>query len=203
MKKVFVLTFVMMMFCAAKAQKGLEDFTYGIKGGWNISNVSNVDYGGIDGKNKMSFHLGVFAEWRMGDFWGISPELVYSRQGLRYKEDDWKCKTRLNYLNIPVLVKLYVLEGLSVDLGPQFGFALNGKNKAKEGGTTVKEKITHLNTFEMGFAMGLSYCVDDFILSARYNLGLSNAFDKKWVGDKNNKNHVFQLSVGYCLNNLF
>lgn len=58
MKKVFVLTFVMMMFCAAKAQKGLEDFTYGIKGGWNISNVSNVDYGGIDGKNKMSFHLG-------------------------------------------------------------------------------------------------------------------------------------------------
>ena len=84
----------------------------------------------------------------------------------------------MNYLNIPVLAKFYVWEGVSVDLGPQLGFALNGKNKTKSGGTEVKTDIDHLNTVDLSFAMGLSY---DF------NMGFGG----------NNQNRVFQLSAGW------
>ena len=109
---------------------------------------------------------------------------------------------RANYLNIPVLAKLYVLDELSVDLGPEFGFALNAKAKYKDGDTTVKHKMNDINTLAVNFAIGLSYNWDDFMFSARYNLGLSNAFDKDKY-DGNNKNRVFQLSVGYRFGGLF
>ena len=109
---------------------------------------------------------------------------------------------RANYLNIPVLAKLYVLDELSVDLGPEFGFALNAKAKYKDGDTTVKHKMNDINTLAVNFAIGLSYNWDDFMFSARYNLGLSNVFDKDKY-DGNNKNRVCQLSVGYRLGGLF
>lgn len=201
MKKLILLTAALLAFCAAKAQFDVNNFTYGAKVGLNATNISNSDM-----KNKLSFHLGAFAEWKLSDFVGIQPELVYSRQGARDKYDEngskVKVKTRVNYLNIPILAKLYVLEDLSVDLGPQFGFALNAKSKYKVGGHTSKDKITDNNTFDFSFAVGASYNFDDFIFSARYNIGLSNMWDKDKVGE-NLKNHVFQLSVGYCLNNLF
>lgn len=191
MKKLWVIAIVAGLSGTVKAQ----DFTFGPKFGWNITNVSNID----DSKNKLSIHLGAFAEVKINDFLALQPELIYSRQGLRHdKTDGWKYKTRVNYLNIPVLAKLYVLDGLSVDLGPQLGFALNGKDKYKKSGDTRTEKIRHLNTVEVSFAVGLSYNWQELMFSARYNLGLSNVLDKDWAGG-NNKNRVFQLGVGYRL----
>ena len=187
MKKLFTLVVVVLMVVGAKAQ---TEIVIGPKVGLNMTNISNSDK-----KNKLSFHVGGFAEFRFNDYFAIQPELVYSRQGARDKINGDKLKLRANYLNIPVLAKLYVLDELSVDLGPEFGFALNAKAKYKDGDTTVKHKMNDINTLAVNFAIGLSYNWDDFMFSARYNLGLSNAFDKDNY-DGNNKNRVFQLSVG-------
>lgn len=204
MKRVILFAVAVLMVCAAKAQFSAGDFIYGGKVGLNVTNISNME-----AKAKASIHIGAFAEWKMNDFIGISPEFVYSRQGAVnkeeeavYKEDGVKMKFRVNYLNIPILAKLYVLENLSVDLGPQFGFAMNGKWVAKEDGTTLKDKEENLNTFDVSFPVGLSYIYDNFIVSARYNIGLTNVLDKDNWG-VNTKNGVFQFSIGYCLNDLF
>ena len=195
MKKLFTLVVVVvLMVVGAKAQ---TEIVVGPKVGLNMTNISNSDK-----KNKLSFHVGGFAEFRFNDYFAIQPELVYSRQGARDKINGDKLKLRANYLNIPVLAKLYVLDELSVDLGPEFGFALNAKAKYKDGDTTVKHKMHDINTRAVNFAIGLSYNWDDFMFSARYNLGLSNAFDKDNY-DGNNKNRVFQLSVGYRFGGLF
>ena len=195
MKKLFTLVVVVvLMVVGAKAQ---TEIVVGPKVGLNMTNISNFDL-----KNKLSFHVGGFAEFRFNDYFAIQPELVYSRQGAREKIDGNKIKLRANYLNIPVLAKLYVLDELSVDLGPEFGFALNAKAKYKDDSTTVKHKMNDINTLAVNFAIGLSYNWDDFMFSARYNLGLSNVFDKDKY-DGNNKNRVFQLSVGYRFGGLF
>lgn len=195
MKKLFLLAAAIMLIGGVKAQ---SEITVGPKFGWNITNISNAE----SAKNKMSIHLGAFAEFKFNDFFAVQPELLYSRQGFRQKSGDWKEKMRVNYLNIPVLAKLYVLKDLSVDLGPQFGFALNGKRKWKDGGSTYKKKITDLNTFDLSLAVGISYEYESFMLSTRYNFGITNVWDKDIVGE-NNKNHVFQLSVGYRFSDLF
>lgn len=198
MKKLFLAFVAVLAFAGLKAQ----NITIGPKVGFNVTNVSNIN----DSKNKISLNLGAFAEFKFNDMWAIQPELIYSRQGYRDKDGGDKYKARVNYLNIPVLAKLYVirpLEALSIDLGPQFGFALNGKNVLKSGGTTVKNKIDHLNTFDLSFVVGASYEFDmGLMLSARYNFGLTNVIDKDEIGT-GNKNHVFQLSAGWRLNDLF
>lgn len=196
MKRIILLLLTVGLISVTKAQ---SDFSFGPKMGLNLTNISNSD-----ANNKASIHLGAFAQTQFTDLVGMKVELLYSRQGFadKYREDgeSIKVKGRVNYLNIPVLAKLNVYKNLSVDLGPQFGFALNARMKSKWGDTVVKKKIRDLNTFELGFAMGVAYELDlGLIVSARYNLGITNVFDKDAVGS-NNKNRVFQLSVGYKLN---
>lgn len=196
MRKLFLLIALSSMVFVAKAQ----NITVGPKVGLNVTNISNFEV-----KNKVSFHLGAFAEWRVNDFFGLQPELIYSRQGARDKYtlngEKIKSTLRVNYLNIPVLAKLYVWDELSVDLGPQLGIALNAKDKVKYDGTR-KKKNKDANTIELSWAIGVSYNWDNFMFSTRYNLGLSNVMDKDKY-DGNNKNHVFQLSVGYRFGDLF
>lgn len=194
MKKLFVLVAAILLVGSAKAQM---DITIGPKAGLNVTNISNSDT-----KNKVSFHLGGFAEFRVNDFFAIQPELLYSRQGSRYKVNGNKTKLRVNYLNIPILAKLYVLPDLSVDLGPELAFALNARSKSKSEDSTLKVKRKDVNTVALNFAVGASYNWDDFMFSARYNIGLSNVFDKD-DNNGNNKNHVFQLSVGYRFSGMF
>lgn len=198
MKKLLLVFVAVLAFAGLKAQ----NITIGPKVGFNVTNISHVD----DSKNKLSLNLGAFAEFKLNDMFAIQPELIYSRQGFRDKDGGMKYKGRVNYLNIPVLAKLYIikpLENFSIDLGPQFGFALNGKSVVKHDGTTVKEKMDHLNTFDLSLALGVSYNFDmGLMLSARYNFGLTNVFDKDAVGTRN-KNHVFQLSAGWRLADLF
>lgn len=200
MKKTMFLIVTLVTILVVNVQAQWREVMYGLKGGWNISNISNVG-----ANNKMSVHLGAFAEWRINDYLGISQELLYSRQGFRDKFHvenlgKVKQKIRLNYLNIPILAKLYILDAISIDLGPQFGFVLNGKDKQKSDDVIIKSKIKDFNVLDVSFVLGASCRLNDFIFSSRYNIGLTNVLD---YGKDNNKNHVFQLSVGYCLNNLF
>lgn len=179
--------------------KAQSEFTFGPKVGLNVTNITHSH-----GDNKVSINAGIFGLARFNDWLGFQAEVLYSRQGWRDKVtmdgDDVKVKYRVNYLNIPILARFYVWDGVSVDLGPQLGIALNAKEKYKHSGNSVKEKIHHLNTLEASFVMGLSYEFDlGLILSARYNLGLSNVFDKDQFGSSN-KNHVFQVSLAYKLN---
>ena len=80
MKKLFTLVVVVvLMVVGAKAQ---TEIVVGPKVGLNMTNISNFDL-----KNKLSFHVGGFAEFRFNDYFAIQPELVYSRQGAREKID--------------------------------------------------------------------------------------------------------------------
>lgn len=175
------------------------EYTFGPKVGLNVTNITHSG-----GDSKLSVNVGAFGEARLNDWLGLQMEILYSRQGWKDKVDidgsNEKVKFRVNYLNIPVMARFYVLDRLSVDLGPQLGIGLNAKAKYKHSGTTVKDKMKDLNSVEFSFLFGLSYDLyDHFLISARYNLGLSNVFDKDTFGH-NNKNHVFQLSLGYKFN---
>ena len=187
-KSLLLLAAFLMLGTAAKAQQW-EGWSYGLKGGLNFANVTGDD----NGKMKFSFNLGAFAEYRINDFIGIQPELVYSRQGAYEKNSGVKSWARMNYLNIPILAKLYVLENLSVDLGPQVGILLNSKAKWKEGGESGKRDIPDMKGADISFAMGLSYRIDyNWDVNFRYNLGLTD-INKNGDG----KNGVIQLGVGY------
>jgi opacity protein-like surface antigen len=185
MKKIVLLAAA---FVVSVSAVSAQDFQWGAKAGLNLANISDVD----DSKMRPGFHAGVFAEKVISPFFGVQAELLYSQMGMKSKVAGETNTSKADYLVLPVLAKLYVLEGLSVDLGPQFGYMISAKINDKKVYDDVDKK------FDVSAAMGLSYKIcDRFDVSARYNLGLTSVEDVEGMDDYKPKNNVIQVGVGY------
>lgn len=184
MKKILLTAAAAVMCIASVSAQG---FDWGFKGGLNLATVTKIDNANM----KPTFYVGAFANFNViDDILDIQPEVLYSRQGFK----DGDLYARLNYINIPILAKLHLIDNLTLDLGPQFGIMLNSKAKAKINGTTIKSDIDGMKNFDVSFAMGLSYRIIPALdVNTRYNLGLTKLNDD-W--DKA-KNGVVQIGVGY------
>ncbi len=180
MKKLLLIVFVVALTYNMNAQT-----TFGVKAGVNFASAGGDDADGLD--SRTSFHVGGVATIGVSEKFSIQPELLYSSQGASEGSDDLK----LDYLNVPVLAKIMVAEGFSVEVGPQIGILLS----ADADGEDVKE---FFKSSEFSGAIGLGYQMETGLnFSARYTLGLGNIAD---VDDGDWKNNVFQVSVGYSFN---
>lgn len=150
-----------------------QKFHVGIKGGVNFANFTGDVPNNLDGKT--GFHFGAIAELGVSEKFSIQPEAIYSSQGAKLSDID----LNVDYINVPVLAKLYVIDNLSLQAGPQFGFVINDKN------------IEDPKAFDLSGAVGAEVTFGKFFAQARYNIGFSDIADNEDV-----KNSVFQLSVG-------
>lgn len=187
-----------------------QDFGFGAKAGLNVSNVRLSKGEGSD--SRISFHIGGLAEIKFSDKLALQPELLFSSQGTK-KENKIthfgtsvsnSITTELNYLNLPVMVKYFIMDGLAVEAGPQIGFLLSAKTTTEVSGTgpisvstgkdiDIKEQT---KSVDFGLNFGASYKLDfGLFFGARYNLGLTDLNKKS--GDITFKNSVIQISAGY------
>ena len=191
MKNLF-LFFSIVTFTVSTA-KSQEYVNFGAKGGINFANMSETNFG--DNKIRRGLHLGLLAEVYLANKLSIQPEVLYSSQGMRANpNDDVVGSTieefKFDYIQIPVLGKLYLTTALSLEAGPSFNFLIN-------------EKIGSINydsgsSFELGGAFGISYKIGNGLFgSARYLQGITNAYKKEYR--RHSKNTGFQLGVGFIL----
>lgn len=175
MKKILLLAvFTVLGFANVTAQ----EIKFGAKAGLNFSTVNGSNTNNID--YVTSYHVGLVSEIPISEKFSFQPELMYSRQGYSFNNDI----VAMNYLNIPLMGKYYLAKGFSVEAGPQIGFLLSAKNE----GVKVTNSFT---TFDFGANFGLGYKLENGLnFSARYNLGITRV-------DTDNRNGVFQASVGY------
>ncbi|UYW01485.1 PorT family protein [Flavobacterium agricola] len=192
MKKHILSVVAALAVCAgAQAQTSVDDFKFGFKGGYNLSNLG----GDIPGHKALSgFHVGGFAEIPVSAKFAVQPEVLYSAQGSKSKTTignvDFKTDVKADFINVPILAKYYALEGLSVEAGPQIGFLV----KAKQGSVDVKDAF---KSVDFGLAVGASYYfTENIFASARYNFGLTDVAKHSSDGFKMH-NNVFQVAVGY------
>lgn len=184
MKKILLITVFLCATVSLFAQS-----SYGVKAGFNASNIG-ADY---DGNMKIGIYVGVFSEFDISNQFSIQPEVVYSRQGASLAGES-NHKIRLNYINIPVLAKYYVMDEWSFEAGPQLGVLLTAKSCTSSDGVKTKEKINNLfSTLDFGLALGTSYLfMDNIGASLRYNIGISNISS---VNGLTMRNGVLQLGA--------
>ncbi len=216
MKKVILSAIAVFVFGLANAQ-GVE---FGVKGGLNVANVSGQE----NGKSLYGFSIGAFAEIKISPKFAIQPELLYSMQGTKYSTttsssggggfsftstDD--VKAGLNYLNIPIMAKYFVIEKLSVQAGPQFGFLLAFDRTSNSSSSTTFAGVTKvsstsssssdkskLSSIDFGFNLGAGYDITEhFSADLRYNIGLTTINENSINGISDIKNNVFSLNLGY------
>lgn len=177
-----------------------QNLKIGPKAGVNFTTV----HGDLeDRKIKTGFHAGIMAEIGITEVFAIQPELLYSTQGViqegSFLDFDFKSTTKLDYLNLPIMGKYYIIERFSIELGPQLGILLNSKSKYEmEGESEEQDNKKMTNNMDFGLNAGLSYKLDNGIsFGARYNLGLSNINDGENADDHKLRHGVIQVSVGY------
>lgn len=160
---------------------------WGVKGGINVANVA-ID-GGNDPDAKIGIHLGGLAHIHLSEHFALHPELMYSNQGYRWNDDN---KTKLHYLNVPVLLQFMTGSGFRLQTGPQFGVLMTAKNKVDDTETEVDDSY---ETPDFSWSFGASYVTTKGLgFDARYNHGITNINDGQGAEFRNK---VFQFGVFY------
>ncbi len=184
-----VLAFIGMSHSAiAQAQVAL-----GIKGGLNFASIdasTSVD-------SRTGFNAGAFALFKLTKI-GIQPELLFSSQGFKLKDAVQDINSTYNYINIPVLLKIYLVAGLNLQLGPQFGFVSKAEVETVDlsGTSSVTDVKDQLKGSDISAALGLGWDLPfGLTVDGRYNLGLSDINDSAAASTV--KNQVIQVSVGW------
>ncbi len=197
MKKLFIIAVITLgVTIGANAQK----IRFGAKAGVSISKITGDDLGDLN--MRTSLLIGGVAEIPISDKFSVQPEILYSAQGAKKDSEGVGAELvyKLDYINVPVMAKYYIIEGFSIEAGPQIGFLISSKIDWEAEGESGSEDIEYLKSVDFGLNFGLGYKLDNGLnFGARYNLGLSNLndFDNS---DNNIKNSVIQISVGYYFN---
>lgn len=166
-----------------------QEVKFGAKAGLNLATLPPELT-----ESRTTFHLGGMAEIELTDVFSIQPELLYSAQGSKDQDDSDNNETfRVDYLSLPVLAKYYLINGLSVEAGPQLGFLLSAE--VEDNGQTADLKDV-TKGLDLGLAFGVSYKMDNGLnFGLRYFLG-SDVNDIE-EDTEEFKNRVFQVSIGY------
>ncbi|GHN01373.1 hypothetical protein WSM22_28620 [Cytophagales bacterium WSM2-2] len=180
---------------AAQAQASVG---IGIKGGLNFANLNVSQSPGVTYNNRTGYHLGAYALVKVGKI-GIQPELLFSKQGTKYSFSTQNTEANFDYINIPIMVKLYTVAGINIQVGPQLGFVSGGEVKTTVSNvTTTSNWKDAIKGNDFSVAMGLGWDLPfGLSIDARYNLGISDNNNTGSPGAI--KNQVFMASVGYRL----
>ncbi len=185
MKKIFFL-FVL----AIVSSTAFSQVKFGIKAGYNNSKGSGEYFEGFDSRSSIA--AGVFIKI---DFLGklaFQPEIQYSMQGASNSYINSETTFKMDYINIPLIVKYYIIGKLNVNLGPQISYLTAAKYKDDSEETDVKDTFNNQD-FDLDFGLGYDLA-NKLCFDVRYNLGLSNISN---VDGYDAQNRVFQLTVGY------
>ncbi|SFU38479.1 Outer membrane protein beta-barrel domain-containing protein [Pustulibacterium marinum] len=177
MKKKILI--VLVSFLGGMGLLRAQESSLGIKAGVNFSTLTGDGFEGLD--SKTGYHFGIVGELGISEKFSIQPEVLYSTQGAESEDVDFD----INYLNVPILAKIYFLRNISFQVGPQFGYVTD------QSGDGFDLANVDLKDYDLSGAAGVEVKFKSIFLQGRYNFGLSD------VTDSGTKNAVFQFSVGY------
>jgi hypothetical protein len=184
---------LLLIFSASAAQ----EFGFGLKGGLNLSTLDLEDpEASYD--SRTGYHLGLFLRSKF-DKVGIQPEfLLYTQNGDIESSLFGTAQESFSYLTIPLIIKFYPVGGLNLQVGPQFGFLLDGERKYDTPflGSGSQDITEHYDKSDISLALGGGYDFGFGLgIDVRYNLGIkdiNNAADGEPV-----KSRVFMVSLGW------
>ena len=193
MKKLLLFTaFAIFAFVNSNAQ---GEFRIGFKAGVNIASIGGDDTYGVGSLgSRTGFHIGALVEVPITEKISIQPELLYSMKGSNLDFSSGDTDIKLDYIDVPILGKYHIIEGLSGELGPVIGVLVKADADDGDESEDIKE---YYKSTDIGIAIGASYRLPmGVFFSLRYNKGITDINDDP-AFDGKNQNNVFQASAGY------
>lgn len=192
MKKnvLIIVAFLTGVTCFAQNTNNVQ---LGVRGGANFATVAGDDFDSPD--SRTSFYLGLLAEAPLSDHVSLQPEVFYSAQGFDITDepDTPDAQFQVDYIQVPVLLKFYIADGLNIHAGPQFGFKVNEEVDFNPGEDSGDFDSDSINSFDFQGTAGVEYKFPSgFFIQGRYSYGFS-----EMIEDVDIHNSVFSAGLGF------
>lgn len=194
--KTRILT-ISMIFCAllsitAQNDTNTNASNFGIKGGYNLAAVS-FDEDSETGQ-RHGFHIGFYGESFLTESIALQVELMYSQQGYEIEDNGGTFTQKLDYINMPLMFKMYPDDNFFLEVGPQVGLAISHEEEFDSNFNLFDtSQEFDPSSFDWGVNFGGGFKTDSGVsLGVRYHLGLGDIYD-----EGSPKNRMWQFSIGF------
>jgi len=168
----------------------------GLSAGLNIATINESDY---DYDSRLGGYFGGFVEQPITPIFSIQPELMFTMKGAKTAESDMDITFKLNYWEIPVLLRANIPTDVGIDpflvAGPSIAFNVTSKMESD----SEEEVIPDIKGTDFGliFGGGVGFPVGDYVMSvvARYEMGLTSFDDSEDEFDV--KNNVISVGAAF------
>lgn len=132
-----ILLFAAVTFISFSAAQS-QELRLGAKAGVNLASIAGDEIDDFNGR--IGFHVGALVEIPINKKFSIQPELLYSMHGAAREYSvipnggygiKYETNLNLDYINIPIMAKYYIIDGLSFETGPQFGILVSAKEEGE------------------------------------------------------------------------
>lgn len=172
--------------------------------GFNASQVDGDTYAGYD---KFGLLGGAFVYTKLSDAIDIQMEIKYMGKGARKRtssEDLSQYKSKLNYIEIPLLLRYTAKTKIGFEGGLGFGY-LFSYSVEDEYGELSSSNIPKFKPFELSYILGITYqFAPKYTVDLRYSYSILSIVDKPPVDytyfrNAGVFNNLFSLSVYYTM----
>lgn len=190
MKKIFAvlsMAFVVALM-PAKAQPGEDFFNFGVKGGFNFTEMTGLKDMKQDGfmHSYTGFNAGLVFNFNLPLGFEINPGLIYVQSGV--KKDGVAADFVTGSLRVPIDVQwgfrfLKIFKPYVV-VSPYVGGVLFGNGADMFGPGVGKERVNEfMNRLQYGIGVGAGIYIWRFQVSFRWNWDLNPVFQKHGITD--------------------
>lgn len=196
----FVLTFAFSaIFYAQEQTKNSESMSFGVKGGYNLSNMQIF---GNQLDSKSYFYAGIVAEQPLSPKLAVQAEVLYTQLGGKdsypwfqvigtdlVEMGNTNYEYQFNQIQVPISLKYYFIPNLSASAGMNLGFNLSSKVKTDNNFNSTNDNSVHsIKTLNIFPFLGAEYKINEkFFVDARYN------FDFIRI----NKSDMIPMKIGF------
>ncbi|MEO6210466.1 MAG: porin family protein [Gemmatimonadaceae bacterium] len=184
----------------ASAQSIVPHTQWGVLAGANFANLSGSDANGA--KTRTAFVGGLSADFKLGGYFGVEIDGLYSQQGAKLSQEGGDVVLHLDYVQVPVLLRYdfptHSTVAPFITLGPSVGFRVKceltqGSNNASctefAGENAKSVDVSGVVGAGLGFKVGK----EELSVAARYGMGFTKVFS-----NSNSKNKVFSVMAGFA-----
>lgn len=165
----------------------------GAKGGANLTKVEGKNF---NDEFELGFQAGGFLYFELSDFLGLQTEVLFNQTNTEVTddfsdvfEDALDRDKTLNYVSVPLLLRLNSNGIITVNAGPQFSFLANRNQTVLDNGKKLFKRA------DFSAVAGVELNLTPIIIYARYIWSFS---DMSELNDKVNSQQI-QLGIGLRL----
>lgn len=197
--------------CFAMAQNAPDNGStvrIGIKGGLNIATVIRTNDDNSSSSPLLGFNGGAVLQLPLGQLIAIQPEVLFSQKGYKASGNvlgtDYDYRRFLNFLDIPILLRINASKAVGLVVGPQYSYLLGTHTRFKSGDATYQQDVNNDNSNIrkniFGGVAGIDINFDrNVFIYGRYTIDFQNNNGDGTSSTPSYKNQVFQVGLGFLL----